>query len=163
MTRRKKFLKTPAERQRVCRGNTTYGADRRGNKAGRRPAYPPDTVIWPWHLTLSDAHCRKAKALGHGNLAAGIRKALDRTEAPARYANAPADMIGLMSWLALQKISNAVFSQEKLDYEDEQQENKFREEAAREARDDDEDERPRLGFDKPPVAPFDMFKEIENG
>jgi hypothetical protein len=179
MTRRKKFLKTPAERQRACRGNTTSGPDRRGNKAGRPPAYPPGTQVWSWNVTLSDAHSRKAKALGHGNTNAGIRNALDRVEAPAQYADAPQTMTGLCNWIALQRTSNAFFSQEKLDYEDEQQEKAFREEEAKERLEseppeapeslselltddkDDDDETPEP-LPGEPIPEFDMFTEIEN-
>jgi hypothetical protein len=154
VTRRKKRLMSDQERRDAARGNTTCGADRRGNK-GRPAAYPADVVTWSWRLTLSDEQCRKAKALGDGNLAAGVRIALDRTPAPSRYEKAPPDMLGFVNWLAVQKASRGTWRERYIPpYIEEHEEQTDEEDQAQHVRDFNDNSRPA-------ILDNDMFDEIE--
>jgi hypothetical protein len=57
-------------------GNTTFGANRRGYRGGRKPTHPPGTELFPLSVRLSDSEYAIAINLGAGNSAAGMRRAL---------------------------------------------------------------------------------------
>lgn len=54
-------------------GNTTHGENRRGNRNGRKPLYPPGTLVCSMSFKVSeDLYC-KAMILGRGNASTGMR------------------------------------------------------------------------------------------
>lgn len=72
MTRPKKHLDPIGYR----RGNTTSGANRKGNKNGRPPEYPPGTELFVVAIKLSNPEYAVATLLGRGIATKGVREAL---------------------------------------------------------------------------------------
>lgn len=73
MTKKKKIL-LPGYR----RGNTTSGANRRGNRDGRKPIYTDGTETYSIALVVSESEYAAAMVLGTGKAAQGAREALRR-------------------------------------------------------------------------------------
>lgn len=60
------------------RGNTTAGANRRGNRNGRKPLYPLGTELFAIMLKVPESEYVAAMVLGAGKAAQGAREALSR-------------------------------------------------------------------------------------
>lgn len=58
-------------------GNFTRGANRKGNRNGRKPLYPPGTPLSAMSIKLTDSQRALCLTLGHGGVSKGMRLALD--------------------------------------------------------------------------------------
>jgi hypothetical protein len=74
--KRKLADEAPSTSYSIGRGNRTHGDERRGNKDGRPPMYPPGTALGRINLVIPMPLYTMLRVMGRGNATQGARSAV---------------------------------------------------------------------------------------